>query len=110
MKTLFENFVNCVVFVIMIFTIAAFSVTEMEVMTARHIHTSIVNQYQSSYHTLNIDAVNEKLQQSYPNWEVEVSPVDSAMDRETVLVTLHYNVILPVFGIEREGVIDGYAS
>ena len=110
MKSLFENFVNCVVFVVMIFTVAAFSTTEMQVMTARHIHTSIVNQYQSSYHTLNIDAVNEKLHKSYPNWEVTVTPVDSTLDRETALVTLKYDVVMPVFGLERTGQIDGYAA
>lgn len=110
MKSLFENYVNCIVFMVMIFVIAAFSVTEMEVMTARHIHTSIVNQYQSSYHSLNIDAVNTKLQETFPEWEVTVSPVDSTTDRETMLVTLHYKVILPVFGVEKTGEIDGYAA
>ena len=110
MKSLFENFVNCVVFVIMIFTIAAFSTTEMQVMTACHIHTSIVNQYQSSYHTLNIAAVNAKLHETFPKWEVTVTPVDATLDRETAIVTLKYDVVMPVFGIEREGQIDGYAS
>lgn len=110
MKSLFENFVNCVIFILMIFSIASFTVMEMEVMTARHIHTSIVNQYQSSYHTLNIDAVNDKLHESFPEWEVSVAAVDSTMDRETVLVTLKYKVYLPIFNIERTGEIDGYAA
>lgn len=94
----------------MIFSITAFTMTEMEIMTARHIHTSVVNQYQSSYHTLNIDAINGRLQETFPSWEITVTPVDSTMDRETALVTLKYTVVLPVFGIERTGQIDGYAA
>lgn len=109
MKSLFENFVNTVIFILMIFTIAGFTMTEMQVMTARHMHTSVVNQYQTSYHTIDIDAINQQLHETFPKWEFTITPVNSMPNSETVVVTLKYNVVLPVFGIEKTAEIDGYA-
>lgn len=109
MKSLFDNFVSCIIFVVIIFAIASFSVTEMQIMTARHVHTSVVNQIQSSYYAVDIDAINDKLHATYPDWEVTSTVVNTVNDRQDRLVTLRYKVVLPLFGLEKWGQIDGYA-
>lgn len=109
MKSLFDNFVSCIVFVVIIFAIASFSVTEMQIMSARHIHTSAINQIQSSYYMVDIEKLNDKIQETYPSWYVESTVVNSVNNRQDRLVTLHYDVTMPLFGIVQEGIIEGYA-
>lgn len=111
MKTLFDNFVSCIIFIVMIFAFASFSTTEMQILSARHIHTSAINQIQASYYTADIDAINEKIKESYPDgsWYIESMVINSVNSRQDRLVTLHYKVVMPLFGISQTGTIEGYA-
>lgn len=110
MKSLFDNFVSTIVFVVIIFTIVAFSTIEMQIMSARHIHSSAINQIQSSYYMVDIDAINDKIHETYPNsWYIESTIVNSVNNRQDRLVTMHYEVKIPVFGVTQSGVIEGYA-
>ena len=109
MKSLVDNFVSCIVFVVILFGITSFSVVEMQIMTARHIHTSVVNQVQSSYYKVDIGAINDKLYEQFPTWEITSTEVNSVNDRQDRLIKLRYQVVLPMFGLTKEGVIDGYA-
>lgn len=127
MKTLIDNFVSCVVFVIIIFGIASFSLVGMQIMTARRIHTSVINQIQSSYYKVDVGCENTKsactadgateresslngqLHKKYPDWYITKQTVKAVNDRKDEVVTLHYKVVLPLFGVTKEGEIDGYA-
>lgn len=111
MRSLIDNYVSTIVFVIIIFAIASFSTVEMQVLAARHIHSSAVNQIQSSYYTVDIDAINDRIEQLYPgcNWYVESDVISTVNSRQDRLVTLHYNVKLPLFGLSKDGTIEGYA-
>ena len=127
MKTLIDNFVSCIVFVVIIFGIASFSVVEMQIMTARHVHTAVVNQIQSSYYKVDVGcqntakgceasgesesptSINGQLHKSYPNWYISRKTVKSVDDRKDQVVTLHYKVVLPLFGVTKDGEIEGYA-
>ena len=115
MRQMFDSFVSLIIFIMIVFGIVSFSVAEMQVMTARRIHTAVVNQVQSSYYNVDVN----KLKQSFgshreagadkANWVVSVTPVKTVADRKDSLVTLKYRIILPVFNVAEEGQIDGYA-
>lgn len=111
MKSLFDNFVSIIIFVVLIFSISSFTVLEMQLMSARHIHSSAINQIQSSYYMVDIDKINEKIKTIYPSgdWYIESVVINSINSRQDRLVTLHYKVALPLFNIEKAGIIEGYA-
>ena len=109
MKGLIETFVGCVYLVLVVFTIGSFSVVGMQMMMARHYHTSVINQIQASYYAVDIGAINDKLHETYPNWNVTSTVIHSVNNREDRLVTLTYEVDMPLFNIKKQGRIDGYA-
>lgn len=110
MRSLFDNFVSTIVFVVIVFTIAAFSTVELQIMSARHIHNSAINQIQSSYYMVDIKAINDKIHEDYPDgWYIESTVVDSVNNRQNRLVTMHYEIKMPLFGISQKGEIQGYA-
>ena len=111
MKSIFDNFVSTIFFVIIVFVISSFTIVEMQLMSARHIHASAINQIQSSYYMVDIDKINEKIKELYPggDWFIESKVISAINNRQDRLVTLHYKVYLPLFSIEKEGVIEGYA-
>lgn len=111
MKTLIDNYVSTIVFVIIIFAIASFSTVEMQVLAARSVHSSAVSQIQSSYYTVDIDSINAKIEEILPGsgWYIESTVLNTVNNRQDRLVTLHYKVSLPLFGVSRDGIIQGYA-
>lgn len=111
MKSLIENFVSTIIFVVIVFTVTSFTVVEMQLMSARHIHSSAVNQIQSSYYMVDIDKINEKIAEIHPggDWYIESEVINAVNSRQDRLVTLHYKVLLPLFNIEKDGLIEGYA-
>ena len=60
MKGIIETFVGCIYLVLVVFTISSFSVAGMQIMMARHYHTSIINQIQASYYEVDINEINKK--------------------------------------------------
>ena len=111
MKSLFDNFVSTIFFVIVVFALSSFTVVEMQLMSARHIHTSVINQIQSSYYMVDIDKINERIEELYPggDWYIESKVINAINTRQDRLVTLHYKVYLPLFNISQDGLIEGYA-
>lgn len=109
MKSLFDNYVSLIVYVIIIFGITSFSIMEMQIINARHIHTAVVNQIQDSYYQVDINKLNEKLHESFPSWNITSEIIKGNGDREDRLITLDYEVFLPVFSITKAGRIEGYA-
>lgn len=109
MKNLLGGLVNIIEMMILIFICSVFTLSEIQLMSARHLHTSVVNQIQSSYYQLSDSEINSKIQEKFPNWYVETETVKAVADRQDRLVTLHYKVAIPLFNIEKDGRIDGYA-
>lgn len=110
MKSMFDNFVSTIIFVVIVFAIACFSTVEMQIMTARQLHSSAINQIQSSYYMVDVSKINDKIHETYPDsWYIESSVINSVNSRQDRLVTMHYTIELPLFGINQEGVIEGYA-
>ena len=110
MKSIFDNFISTIIFVVIVFAITSFTLLEMQLVSARHIHSSAINQIQSSYYSVDINAINDKISDLYnDDWFIECQTVNAVNNREDRLVTLHYKVTLPLFGIEKDGVIQGYA-
>ena len=111
LKSIFDNFVSTIFFVIIVFAISSFIIVEMQLLSARHIHSSAINQIQSSYYMVDIDKINEKIEEMYPSgdWYIESTVINSVHTRQDRLVKLHYSVKLPLFQIQKNGVIEGYA-
>ena len=109
MKGIIETFVGCVYLVLVVFTIACFSITGMQIMIARHYHTSVINQIQASYYEVDVNAINERLHEVCPNWNISSTVVNSVNNRQDRLITLSYEISMPLFNITKKGKIDGYA-
>lgn len=109
MKHLFENMISMIILVILMFVLSSFLIVSMQIQTARRVHASAIEQYQTTYYTVDLDAINAQLQEQYPDWEITVKEIDSAKTRKDVEITLDYYVVVPVFNITKEGTITGYA-
>ena len=110
MKNLIDNYITIILYTILIYTIASFTIVEMQICTARHLHNEIIDILQSSYFHVSDNEINEKINDYFPTWEMKSTAINSTLDRQSRLVALHYEVVFPVFGIKKEGVIEGYAK
>lgn len=109
MDTLFKIMNGFIIMMIEIMVGSVLTLGEIQIMSARHLHTSVINQIQSSYYAVNDTELNQAIQAKMPGWYVETKTVNSVADRQDRLVTLHYKVYIPLLGIEKDGQIDGYA-
>ena len=53
--------------------------------------------------------MNNTLHNDYPGWNLRVEKLNSVKSRQDYKVILEYQIIIPVFNITKEGVIEGYA-
>lgn len=109
MKHMFENMISMIILVILMFVLSSLLIVNMQIQTARRVHASVIEQYQTSYYTVDLNAINNKLQEQYPDWSVSATVIDSVNTRKDTEVTLKYYVVVPVFNITKEGTISGYA-
>lgn len=109
MKTMFEHMITVIVMVIMLFIFTSIVMTEVQIVGARRVHASAINQIQSSYYAVDINALNDKLHETYPNWNLSSSLIESVNTRKDYKVKLDYEIMIPVFNIKKKGMIEGYA-
>lgn len=109
MDSIIKNYIGMLLTVIGIYILASFGFVQMQIMTARHVHTAVINQIQSSYYAVDVDAINDKIHETYPDWQITSTVVNSVNNRQDRLVSLDYKIVMPLFGIEKTGKIDGYA-
>ena len=109
MRNLFDNLISITGLLIMIFVCSVFALSEIQLMTARHLHTSIINQVQRSYYAVSTAEINRAVQEKFPEWSVETQTLNSVADRQDKLVKLHYTVKIPLFNITKNGEISGFA-
>ncbi|MDD6004808.1 MAG: hypothetical protein PUC68_03985 [Firmicutes bacterium] len=109
MKTMFENMLTVIIMVVLLFVFSSIVASEIQIINARKIHTSAISQIQSSYYTVDINEMNNTLHNDYPGWNLKVEKLNSVKSRQDYKVILEYQIIIPVFNIIKEGVIEGYA-
>lgn len=110
MKSLIDNMVSMIIFVIIVFSIVSFTVVPgLQLMYARQLHAQVINQIQSSYYTVDVSAMNDRLHESFPDWQITSTVINTVSNRQDRLVTLDYTITVPLLNIELQGEIDGYA-
>lgn len=110
MKNIIEHMVTTLIMVIMLFIFTSIMLAELQIENARNIHTTAINQIQSSYYTADIDGINTQLQEKFGDgWSLTAEKINSVNSRQDYLVTLDYTVYMPVFNISKTGKLQGYA-
>lgn len=109
MKIFVEVVVDIISWVIEIFLVFSLLYGCMFIMTARNVHTSIVNQVSASYYKLSESEINNQLHQKLPSWNVRLQTVSQVNDRKDILVTLNYVIKFPILDVTQRGTISGYA-
>lgn len=109
MKTMFENMITTMIMIVMLFVMVSIGTIELQIINARKIHSSIINQIQASYYMVDVNDINARLKSEYQNWNLDVKEISSVNSRKDLLVTLDYEVVVPVFNIVKSGRLEGYA-
>lgn len=109
MKTLMEHMVTEIILITIIFVFTAFTIVDMQTLAARRVHTAAIDQMQATYYSLNEDDFNEELHKTYPNWNISFTELNSLNTRKEYLVTLDYEIIMPILNLKKQGTLEGYA-
>lgn len=110
MKNIMEHMVTTLIMIVILFVFTSIMLCELQIENARNIHTTAINQIQSSYYTADIEGVNLQLQEKFGDgWSLTATKINSVNSRQDYLVTLNYKVYMPIFNISRTGIIQGYA-
>lgn len=110
MKSMIETMVTTIVMVILLFVFSSIAASQMYIMGARRVHTSVINQLQSSYYQVSVDDLRDRVKAINSNWDLEVEEVSSVSNRKDYLVRLTYTVPVIFFsGGSNTGIIEGYA-
>lgn len=105
-----EHMVTTLIMIVILFVFTSIMLCELQIENARNIHTTAINQIQSSYYTADIEGVNLQLQEKFGDgWSLTATKINSVNSRQDYLVTLNYKVYMPIFNISRTGIIQGYA-
>ena len=111
MKNLFEHMVTAMVMIFMMFAFTSVLYGEMQIVNARRVYNSVVNTIQASYYTVDTGAMREKIQDTFGDgWDLTVTEATSFDSRRSYHVRLDYRVDVPIFGISKDGSIEGYAQ
>lgn len=108
MKQIFENMVSEIIVIIILFVLNTYTLIDSQVLTARRIHASAMDQIQASYYTVNVDDLNERIHEKYPKWTLSIEPLSTYKTRKEYRVVLVYQVAIPLFNIVKPGIIEGY--
>lgn len=118
MKQIMEHMLTTILMVLTLFIFASVLFVEMEIITARTVHTSAINQIQSSYYSVNINDMNDALHEKYTQkdadgnylWNISAyEETEGVASRKDWVVRLDYAIYMPFFNITKKGSIDGYA-
>ena len=108
MKALIEHLITEIVLITAFITLSSFSSIDMQTLSARRVHSAAINQIQASYYTVDVDAMNEKLQEQHPKWFLSVDELETYNSRKEYRVVLIYQISIPVFNTIKPGIIEGY--
>lgn len=107
MRTMVEQMITTIVMMILVFVFTIIISAGLQILNARLIHSSAIEQIQSSYYSVEENDLNKQIDS---NWYFEIKPLNHVNNRRDEEVILHYKVYLPLFkttGID--GTIIGYA-
>ena len=109
MKNLMEHMITEIILITIMFVFIAFSIMDMQTLTARRVHASAVDQMQATYYSLDEDEFNEKLHEKYPTWNITFTELNTFNTRKEYLITLDYEIVMPILNIKKQGTLEGYA-
>ena len=109
MKSLIEHMITEIILITIIFIFTAFTIVDMQTLAARRVHTAAIDQMQASYYSINEDDFNEKLHEKYPNWNITFTELNTLNTRKEYLITLDYEVVMPILNLKKHGTLEGYA-
>ena len=107
MKNMIESMTTMVVTMVLVFVFTVIISAGLQILNARLVHSSAIEQIQSSYYNVSIEDLNNQIDDG---WNFELKELASVKTRKDYEVVLHYLIYLPLFkqgGIK--GTIIGYA-
>ena len=102
-----EHMSTMVVMMILVFVFTIIISVGLQIMNARLIHSSAIEQIQSSYYNVSVDDLNAQVEKG---WSFEVKQLQAVNTRRDYEVILHYLIQLPLFSRSAlKGTLVGYA-
>ena len=107
MKTMVEQMTTTIVMMILVFVFTIIMSAGLQILNARLIHSSAIEQIQASYYSVDEADLNSQIDN---NWRFEIKPLNYVNNRRDEEVILHYKIYLPLFKTSGiDGTIRGYA-
>lgn len=109
MKQTINAFVLIILMTLMSIFSGSYIAMHLQTVTARQYNTAVIERVQASNFSPNIIAEIEakSIEDGYPT---TISDFSLYEDMKNVSVVTEYVVQFPIFGIVKEGVIEGYAK
>lgn len=108
MKNIFEYMTTMIITMILVFVFTSIISISSQMMNARLIHSAGIEKFESSYYTYNLnDLINHE---ELKNWSFDCKELSSVKSRKDFLITLNYQINLPLFNRKINGQFKGYAK
>lgn len=111
MRTIFENFILIIFMTILSLLLSSYILIQLQITYASEFTSNAVQRIQASYHSAEIIAdVQEKAAEAGYELVYEDVTADAYPDQKTALVTVKYEVEMPLVGIVHKGEKTRYAQ
>ena len=110
MKSVIPTYILIIGFSILMLASSSLIAFQLQITGARNFHTNAISRIQSSYYS---SAAITDLQgkASDRGYKLEVQDISVYPDdRKDILVTLSYDAYMPLFGVTKHGIIEGFAK
>ena len=108
MKITISGYIMMIMIAIITVLSGSYIAIQLQIVAARNYNYAVIDRIQASNFSPNI--VNEILDESViDGYPTTVTDVTLYEDKKDVLVTTIYSIKFPLFGITKEGTIEGYA-
>lgn len=95
-----------IITMILVFVLTSIISIGVQLMNARLIHSAGIEKFESSYYTYNLnDLLN---QDELKSWSFDCKELSSVKSRRDFLITLNYQINLPLFDKKINGQFKGY--
>lgn len=96
-----------IITMILVFVFTSIISIAVQMMNARLIHSTGIEKFESSYYTYDLNNLlnNEEME----NWYFDCQELSSVKTRKDFLITLNYQIKLPLFDKEINSQFKGYA-
>lgn len=97
-----------IITMILVFVLTSIISIGTQLMNARLIHSAGIEKFESSYYNYDLnDLIN---QNELKDWSFECKELSSVKSRRDFLITLNYQIKLPLFNKKINGQFKGYAK